>query len=554
MRKRELLIGTFFIVAVSLCACGGEGNTIENKTTAESVEKQNNNTIADTTTQDELNSTLDNETTSATENTTTNDVAQIDTSNLTTTTENVANSEKHQETTTSKRQETTTQNKEYATTVNKETQKSKIVQNVINQIITNNMTELQKVKAIHDYMVINIDYDKVSYDNGKCPESSCTVEGVLTGKYAICEGYARTFMALCNAVGIECEYVSGTGNGGSHAWNQVRVDGKWYNVDVTWDDPIKIDGESFDDHSHNRYNYFLVSDEVMYKNHSTKNAKHICTDSLYFEVLKMGIPWCDYVYIETAEDFKKAVVEKVGKNATEMRFFIKEGVFEEDKMHERFSMDRRVKEAIAECDIYDDYDVYYTGIYPTDEFGVFRCYSKIKLKDGVFTKIEPISNEKEMKEKILRLSEDLKEDKEVKFYLTNELAKTDVVNSDISKRVFYEYGVFVCPTGKIAHSDKVTILLIHFERVTENSGRYYSDDNAFSYDDVEMYIKKMIERGDEIRCISLYIRDVEDDGKIGLEQEVESLAKEMEEKYGLIAVVDFNNTGDNDAILYFRKL
>lgn len=71
---------------------------------------------------------------------------------------------------------------------------STLAKNVVNSIITGNMSDLEKAKAIHDWMVMNLDYDYQNYLIDIIPSTSWQVEGVLTTKYAICEGYARTFI------------------------------------------------------------------------------------------------------------------------------------------------------------------------------------------------------------------------------------------------------------------------------------------------------------------------------------------------------------------------
>jgi transglutaminase/protease-like cytokinesis protein 3 len=58
--------------------------------------------------------------------------------------------------------------------------------------------------------------------------------GFTTGQ-GQCMTYAMMFDEMCNTVGIECEYITGTA-GGYHAWNKVKLNGKWYWVDVTWYD------------------------------------------------------------------------------------------------------------------------------------------------------------------------------------------------------------------------------------------------------------------------------------------------------------------------------
>ncbi len=56
----------------------------------------------------------------------------------------------------------------------------------------------------------------------------------------VCEGYARAFKVLCDQVGIPCVLVEGYSSSGDHMWNNVQLDGNWYGVDVTWNDPVEI--------------------------------------------------------------------------------------------------------------------------------------------------------------------------------------------------------------------------------------------------------------------------------------------------------------------------
>ena len=144
-------------------------------------------------------------------------------------------------------------------------------------IITSDMSEYEKVKALHDYIINNTQYDYENYLNGTIPDSSYSAVGVFQYGVAVCQGYAYAFELLCELAGIECELVTGTANGGGHAWNQVKVDGKWYNIDLTWDDPI---------YYYNGvltpilvYDYFLISDEQMYLDHVANDAQHVCDES-----------------------------------------------------------------------------------------------------------------------------------------------------------------------------------------------------------------------------------------------------------------------------------
>ena len=74
--------------------------------------------------------------------------------------------------------------------------------------------------------------------------------------------------------GIECEIVTGSGRGESHAWNLVKMEDGWYHVDVTWDDPIPdVEGKV-------SYLYFLKNDAYMAKDH-VWNHEISCTKDTY---------------------------------------------------------------------------------------------------------------------------------------------------------------------------------------------------------------------------------------------------------------------------------
>ena len=152
-----------------------------------------------------------------------------------------------------------------------------MAEELLPQIVTAQMSEYEMVKAIHDYIVNNTQYDYDRFLNGTVPEVSHSPLGVFEYGVAVCQGYAYAFELLCDLSGIECEFVSGVAGGGGHAWNQVKVDGKWYNIDVTWDDPIYYFNGVLTPYL--SYDYFLVSDAVLYQDHVTEDAKHVCTES-----------------------------------------------------------------------------------------------------------------------------------------------------------------------------------------------------------------------------------------------------------------------------------
>jgi len=125
--------------------------------------------------------------------------------------------------------------------------------------IPQNASTAEKVKAAHDWLVRNVAYNEAAGDLGPyayahtVENSPWSAYGTLVAKSAVCQGYSLAFSAILNAVGIESDYV----HVDEHVWNRVLVDGSWYHVDLTWDDPTPDGG--FDPTPSTEY--FLKSDE-----------------------------------------------------------------------------------------------------------------------------------------------------------------------------------------------------------------------------------------------------------------------------------------------------
>lgn len=124
------------------------------------------------------------------------------------------------------------------------------------------MSAAETAKAIHDFLVRNVSYDFKSYVEGEIPPLSATAYGALEKGKAVCGGYSRAFSTLLRRCGIESAIRgSSTMN---HEWNLVKIGVNWYNVDVTWDDPVSFatgqDGGFYDEVNHNN---FLLSDAAI---------------------------------------------------------------------------------------------------------------------------------------------------------------------------------------------------------------------------------------------------------------------------------------------------
>ncbi|MDS0524248.1 DUF5050 domain-containing protein [Clostridium sp. SHJSY1] len=137
---------------------------------------------------------------------------------------------------------------------------------ILNSVIKEGMSPLQKELALHDYLVLNTSYDVTNYNNNTIPAESYNIYGTLLKNTAVCQGYSVTFKYLLNKVNIDSIVISSSSM--NHAWNIVTIDGIKYHVDVTWDDPVP------DQKNKTNYTYFNLSDTAIQK----KSHKWTTTD------------------------------------------------------------------------------------------------------------------------------------------------------------------------------------------------------------------------------------------------------------------------------------
>lgn len=121
----------------------------------------------------------------------------------------------------------------------------------------NGLSEAKKIIKIHDYICNHVDY---AYNSTE--EQIYTAYGALCTGKAVCQGYAVLFYRLCKEAGLSVRIISGTGNGGPHAWNIVRIGSKYYNMDCTWDGQDAT-----------TYNEYLLKSEADFKDHTRKSWK-----------------------------------------------------------------------------------------------------------------------------------------------------------------------------------------------------------------------------------------------------------------------------------------
>ncbi len=106
---------------------------------------------------------------------------------------------------------------------------------VLREIISDEMTDYEKVLSIFDYICVATVYDDdiVSYNEEELSfiaYKSFFLEGVFEEGLAVCDGFSKAFSLMCNMEGVDAFRITGS----EHAWNKVKLDDKWYVVDITW--------------------------------------------------------------------------------------------------------------------------------------------------------------------------------------------------------------------------------------------------------------------------------------------------------------------------------
>lgn len=130
------------------------------------------------------------------------------------------------------------------------------------KLIDDDMTDVQKALVIHDYLCNIARYPKLVYDSNNNltndDSSYHNAYGMFSTGVVVCEGYTQAFSAIMNKLGIESKYVSSSSM--NHAWNVVKIDGEWYNADLTFDDPILDQENNSSTYGIFTHNNFLKSD------------------------------------------------------------------------------------------------------------------------------------------------------------------------------------------------------------------------------------------------------------------------------------------------------
>lgn len=148
------------------------------------------------------------------------------------------------------------------------------VKNIIAQVTNPAQTHQQNIRAIHDYIVNNTTYDKEKSNTGQSPHESSIAYGPLIQGYALCGGYTDAMAIFLDYYNIKNYKVISE----NHIWNALVIDGKWYHLDLTWDDPVMSDGSNMLQHK-----FFLIDDKQLA---AVQEDQHFYDKDVFSEVSK----------------------------------------------------------------------------------------------------------------------------------------------------------------------------------------------------------------------------------------------------------------------------
>ena len=146
-----------------------------------------------------------------------------------------------------------------------------------------------KIRVVNEWMIDNLSYENIEGNNNKY-----NLYGAIVETKVVCEGYARMFKYIMDGLNIPCILVSGTATNSEgetelHAWNYVELNGQWYAVDVTWNDPVVIGEGELTESQKSKY---LLKGKSFLDNH--KEDGMISENSMKFIYPKLNS--ADYIF------------------------------------------------------------------------------------------------------------------------------------------------------------------------------------------------------------------------------------------------------------------
>jgi hypothetical protein len=168
-----------------------------------------------------------------------------------------------------------------------------------NSYIQEPMSDFDKEVAVHDYLV-----KRCQYGYPENTDDAYDAYGIMVEGKAVCDGYAEAFFLMVTCLGIDCDIVVGTADGESHAWNQIKLDNQWYNVDLTWDDSLPDMGEYV------KHTYMNVDDSAL-------GVTHVWDGEFYNECNSRTKSYYQstFAFYQDYDSFKTGILRQAGRSS-----------------------------------------------------------------------------------------------------------------------------------------------------------------------------------------------------------------------------------------------
>ncbi|HOP10300.1 MAG TPA: transglutaminase domain-containing protein [Oscillospiraceae bacterium] len=141
--------------------------------------------------------------------------------------------------------------------------------------LSSGLSDYQKIKIIHDYIVKNGNLDALAGEDAAYSET--VAYSVLASDIAVSDGYADAFQLLAGIAGIETRVIVGTVNSQRRVWNLVKLNDSWYHIDIVADDRADMTDGTLN------YDYFMISDTRIALTHSWNKAVSLLAPDDYIE-------------------------------------------------------------------------------------------------------------------------------------------------------------------------------------------------------------------------------------------------------------------------------
>ena len=442
----------------------------------------------------------------------------------------------------------------YITTQNPTEEKEvKLAKEIVKKIIKSGMSDYEKVKAINDYMILNVSYDMENYKKNTIPYESYTALGALEKKVAVCSGYAKMFRLVASEAGLEVTYVTGDTPYGSHAWNQVKVDGKWYNIDVTWNDgdyEKKENGHYYC----GCYEYFLLSNEDFNKSHIAYNKTYETGNSRDLEAYKQGCPYDGATpCYEGEEGLDKLIKEMIASNTTTKRI----------TTNDRYT-EKSLTSILKKNGIYGTYGKFKVNIkdevpfYRANDKKIYKLTIDIDLKGASYKelkaeRISSVSDAKKVLDAAFKkyVAEKRTGDSEVYLYVGTEYVNNQNFRSELMRWACYEKKMWLNFYDNCEEIEKdVYAIEIEYSSI-EDGG--VATEIIFDKKDIEAAVKRMFKCGYKGIVIELRPSNKLTGGVDKIEKEYREICQTLNKKYCMTNKVSIDVENNLVSIVFYAK-